>query len=83
VKYLQKEHPTLAFRASVKSPFGKGQLISLLRQFDNFHHEKKTISVGFVGYPNVGKSSIINSLKSKVVCRSAPIPGETKVLTYS
>jgi nuclear GTP-binding protein len=36
--------------------------------------------VGFIGYPNVGKSSVINTLKSGKVCRVAPIPGETKVL---
>ena len=38
-----------------------------------------TVSVGFIGYPNVGKSSIINTLRSKKVCNVAPIPGETKV----
>ena len=37
------------------------------------------ISVGFIGYPNVGKSSIINTLRSKRVCNVAPIAGETKV----
>lgn len=41
--------------------------------------DKKQISVGVVGYPNVGKSSIINTLRSKKVCKVAPIPGETKV----
>jgi nuclear GTP-binding protein len=35
-----------------------------------------------VGYPNVGKSSVINALKSKVVCKSAPVPGETKIWQY-
>lgn len=35
--------------------------------------------MGVVGYPNVGKSSIINTLRSKKVCKVAPIPGETKV----
>jgi len=44
--------------------------------------EKKQISVGFIGYPNVGKSSIINTIKSKKVCKVAPIPGETKVWQY-
>jgi nuclear GTP-binding protein len=38
--------------------------------------------VGFVGYPNVGKSSVINTLKSGKVCKVAPIPGETKVWQY-
>lgn len=44
--------------------------------------DKKQISVGFVGYPNVGKSSIINTIKNKKVCNVAPIPGETKVWQY-
>lgn len=43
------------------------------------HSDKKQISVGLIGYPNVGKSSIINALKSKKVCNVAPVPGETKV----
>ncbi|GAB5361705.1 hypothetical protein AAMO2058_000735800 [Amorphochlora amoebiformis] len=62
VRLLSQEYPTLAFHASITNPFGKGALIQLLRQ------------VGFVGYPNVGKSSI--------VCNVAPIPGETKVWQY-
>lgn len=35
-----------------------------------------------IGYPNVGKSSIINTLRKKKVCTVAPIPGETKVWQY-
>jgi len=54
-------------------------LIQLLRQFSVLHSDKKQISVGLIGYPNVGKSSIINTLKKKKVCTVAPIPGETKV----
>jgi nuclear GTP-binding protein len=57
-------------------------LIQLLRQFGQLHKEKKQISVGFIGYPNVGKSSIINTLRAKRVCKVAPIPGETKVWQY-
>jgi nuclear GTP-binding protein len=38
--------------------------------------------VGFIGYPNTGKSSIINTLRKKRVCTVAPIPGETKVWQY-
>lgn len=45
------------------------------------HTDKKQISIGFIGYPNVGKSSIINALRSKKVCKVAPIAGETKVST--
>mmetsp|Transcript_35654 Transcript_35654/g.32135 ORF Transcript_35654/g.32135 Transcript_35654/m.32135 type:complete len:246 (-) Transcript_35654:374-1111(-) len=82
VSYLSKEYPTIAYHASITNPFGKGAFIQLLRQFDNFHKDKKNVCVGFIGYPNVGKSSVINSLKSKKVCKAAPIPGETKVWQY-
>ena len=43
------------------------------------HSDKQQISIGFIGYPNVGKSSIINTLRADKVCKTAPIPGETKV----
>jgi len=79
---LAKEYPVVAVHASVTKPFGKGTLIQLLRQFQNIHSDKQQISIGFVGYPNVGKSSIINMLRSKKVCKVAPIPGETKVWQY-
>lgn len=82
VKHLSKDRPTLAFHASITNSFGKGSLIQLLRQFSQLHKERKQISVGFIGYPNTGKSSIINTLRKKKVCQVAPIPGETKVWQY-
>ncbi|TQD74527.1 hypothetical protein C1H46_039930 [Malus baccata] len=59
-----------------------GTLLSVLRQFTRLKSDKQAISVGFVGYPNVGKSSVINTLRTKNVCKVAPIPGETKVWQY-
>ncbi|KAI5628959.1 nucleolar GTP-binding protein 2, partial [Silurus asotus] len=82
VAVLSQEYPTLAFHASLTNSFGKGSLIQLLRQFGKLHVDKKQISVGFIGYPNVGKSSVINTLRSKKVCNVAPIAGETKVWQY-
>mmetsp|Transcript_18368 Transcript_18368/g.32516 ORF Transcript_18368/g.32516 Transcript_18368/m.32516 type:complete len:603 (-) Transcript_18368:85-1893(-) len=82
VRILSEEFPTLAFHAHLNKPFGKGALIQLLRQFALLHPEKKNISVGMIGYPNAGKSSIINTLRSKNVCKVAPIPGQTKVWQY-
>jgi nuclear GTP-binding protein len=79
---LSREYPTLAFHASVTNPFGKGALLSLLRQFSRLRMDKQNVSVGFIGYPNVGKSSVINALRTKKVCVTAPIPGETKVWQY-
>lgn len=79
---MSKSYPTLAFHASITNSFGKGLLIQLLRQFSTLHSDRKQISVGFIGYPNTGKSSIINTLRKKKVCTVAPIPGETKVWQY-
>ncbi|KAJ5543330.1 Nucleolar GTPase [Penicillium sp. DV-2018c] len=82
VRHLSKDYPTLAFHANINNSFGKGSLISLLRQFSSLHSDRKQVSVGLIGYPNSGKSSIINTLRNKKVCTVAPIPGETKVWQY-
>ncbi|KAK7961955.1 GTP-binding family protein [Apiospora aurea] len=82
VKALSKEYPTLAFRSSITNSFGKGSLIQLLRQFSILHSDRKQISVGLVGYPSVGKSSVINTLRAKAVAKVSPTPGETKVWQY-
>jgi len=82
VAILSQEFPTIAFHASLNHPFGKGALINLFRQLAKLHSNSKQISVGFIGYPNVGKSSVINALRSKKVCNVAPIAGETKVWQY-
>lgn len=74
--------PTIAFHASINNSFGKGAVINLLRQFAKLHPDRPQISVGFIGYPNVGKSSLVNTLRKKKVCKTAPIAGETKVWQY-
>lgn len=40
--------------------------------------ERERITVALIGYPNVGKSTIINTLKGKRAVGTAPIPGYTK-----
>ena len=35
-----------------------------------------------IGYPNAGKSSVINALMKKACCKVAPIPGQTKTWQY-
>ena len=39
-----------------------------------------SINVGVVGFPNVGKSSVINSLKCSRACNVGAVPGLTKTL---
>ena len=41
---------------------------------------KKSVTVGIIGYPNVGKSSIINSLKRSGAVNVGATPGLTKTL---
>lgn len=82
IMHLSREYPTLAFCARLHKPFGKSAILNLLRQFTRLHADKKQISVGIIGFPNVGKSSLINALKAEKVCNVAPIAGETKVWQY-
>ena len=50
VRLLSKEHPCLAFHASINKSFGKGSLISLIRQFSTLHaKDRKEISIGMIG----------------------------------
>jgi len=79
---LSKIAPTIACASRINKPFGKQSLLRMLNQFDLFHKDKKCISIGFIGYPNVGKSSVINTMKEKKCCKAAPIPGETKIWQY-
>ncbi|KWX15711.1 Nucleolar GTP-binding protein 2 [Giardia duodenalis assemblage B] len=82
ISKLSKIRPTIAFHASIEHPFGRNEVFSILRQFAQLHRDKAQISVGFCGYPNTGKSSVINTLLGKHSCKTAPVPGETKVWQY-
>ncbi|XP_026190193.1 nucleolar GTP-binding protein 2 [Cyclospora cayetanensis] len=83
LQQLSKEMPTLLMQADKnKKNIGRTQLFQLLRQYGQLLSDRKHVSIGFFGYPNVGKSSIINFLKSKQVCKAAPIPGQTRVWQY-
>ena len=59
---------------------GGDTLLGLLKNYSRTHNMKKAITVGVVGYPNVGKSSLINSLKRTRAVGVSPTPGYTKVL---
>lgn len=55
----------------------------LVKMLNNYCHNKNiktSITVGIVGFPNVGKSSVINSLKRSQVCTVGPTPGLTKAM---
>ena len=59
--------------------FGAEGLMQLLKNYARSGNlsKKLRVRVGVVGYPNVGKSSIINSLKRSRVCNVGATPGVT------
>uniref|UniRef100_A0A8C8ABW3 Guanine nucleotide-binding protein-like 3 n=1 Tax=Otus sunia TaxID=257818 RepID=A0A8C8ABW3_9STRI len=88
LNYLKKEFPTVAFksatlmkdrtmvRALTTECFGSKCLLKLLQEYGKT--QNKAIQVGVVGFPNVGKSSIINSLKGVRACNVGLARGVTK-----
>ncbi|KGL98252.1 Guanine nucleotide-binding protein-like 3, partial [Charadrius vociferus] len=62
--------------SSTTERFGSKCLLKLLQDYGRT--QNKTIQVGVVGFPNVGKSSIINSLKGVRACNVGLTRGVTK-----
>ncbi|XP_074990878.1 guanine nucleotide-binding protein-like 3-like protein isoform X2 [Calonectris borealis] len=59
---------------------GADCLLRVLANYSRSGEVKTTITVGVVGYPNVGKSSLINSLKRSRACGVGAAPGVTRCL---
>jgi nuclear GTP-binding protein len=59
---------------------GADTLLQLIKNYSRSHDMKRAVTVGVVGYPNVGKSSIINSLKRTRAVGVSATPGSTRVL---
>jgi len=57
---------------------GAEELMKLLGNYSRSLDVKTAIRVGVVGFPNVGKSSVINSLKRAQACDTGSVPGMTK-----
>ncbi|ADN51574.1 GTPase [Vulcanisaeta distributa] len=70
-EYLGREHPTVFI--SAKNRLGTRKLIVSIKQ----HAPRLPVRVSVVGYPNVGKSTIINYLKGRHVAETSPVPGWT------
>ncbi|NWT92020.1 GNL3 protein, partial [Urocynchramus pylzowi] len=75
MEQVTKRHARVDF-SETSQYFGSKCLLKLLQGYGKT--QDKAIQVGVVGFPNVGKSSIINSLKGKRACNVGLARGVTK-----
>ncbi|TLD34628.1 putative nucleolar gtp-binding protein 2 [Venturia nashicola] len=94
--HLRRYFPTLPIRASMGAPNAKTfdhkqltvkgtseALFKALKSYAQSKSLKRSISVGVIGYPNTGKSSIINALTSRMgrAAGACPVGAEAGVTT--
>ncbi|CAI6240074.1 unnamed protein product [Periconia digitata] len=94
--HLRRSFPTLPLRASKPAPNAKTfdhkeltikgtseTLFKALKTFAESRQLKRSIKVGIIGYPNVGKSSVINALALRMGGRTGacPVGAEAGVTT--
>ncbi|CAL1286279.1 unnamed protein product [Larinioides sclopetarius] len=73
--------PAVKLNESLQSSspcFGASFLMKILGNYCRNQNIQTFIKVGVVGFPNVGKSSVINSLKRSRACNVGNTPGLTK-----
>ncbi|XP_026532060.1 guanine nucleotide-binding protein-like 3-like protein [Notechis scutatus] len=83
-KNLQRSHVPVTRASSdllgSAACVGADCLMKMLANYCRNQDVRTTITVGVVGFPNVGKSSLINSLKRSRACNTGATPGITKSL---
>lgn len=97
--YLRRYFPTLPLRANSPAPNARRfdhkaltvrgtseTLLRALKSYASSKQLKRSTTVGIVGYPNVGKSSVINALSSRLGSSrnstvAAPVGAEVGVTT--
>merc|ERR1719331_900615 len=73
------EEASAGVLASSFTVVGADRLLQLLKNYSRVSADKKRqITVGVVGYPNVGKSSVINSLKRSAAVKVGATAGGTR-----
>ena len=97
--YLRRYFPTLPLRANTSAPNARAfdhkaltvkgtseTLLRALKSYASSQQLKRSTTVGVVGYPNVGKSSVINALSTRLSRSSSsstvcPVGAEAGITT--
>ncbi len=75
---MRRDHPTILYSSKKVNEQTKKELINLIRDLSN--KQNKKIYVGLIGYPNTGKTSVANSLKTILnVHKSNVIQGSNEI----
>jgi nuclear GTP-binding protein len=83
LKILSQNFLVFGFFCKKNNQNGKRKIIAILRKMKKkFFPHKNKVFIGIVGYPNVGKSSFINTLMGKKCSDVSPIPGQTKIWQF-
>ncbi|KAJ8074976.1 nuclear GTP-binding protein nug1 [Marasmius tenuissimus] len=81
LKHLRHSTPTLPFLSPsqhLRSNISSSTAPALVKLLKAYKPKTGSVTIGVVGYPNVGKSSLINSLKRSKACGVAAQAGFTK-----
>jgi nuclear GTP-binding protein len=70
--------PLAAAAVGTSDCLGAATLLQLLKNYCRSRNLKTSITVGVIGFPNVGKSSLINSLKRTLAVSTGSTPGVTR-----
>ena len=84
LKHLRHTTPTLLFRSASshqRTNLASGTALALFHLLKAYKPSAThSVTVGVIGSPNVGKSSLINKLKLAKACAVVAQPGHTKEL---
>eukprot|EP00826_Nyctotherus_ovalis_P016619 TRINITY_DN14818_c0_g1_i27.p1 TRINITY_DN14818_c0_g1~~TRINITY_DN14818_c0_g1_i27.p1 ORF type:complete len:322 (-),score=82.91 TRINITY_DN14818_c0_g1_i27:13-978(-) len=79
--HLLKENPEVFKKVvGTSKTVGGDDLMQIIKNYSRQGDVKTSITVGVIGFPNVGKSSVINSLKKTKVASVSNVPGHTKTV---
>lgn len=76
--YLEQEHNTKTLAISIEQPEKIRQLVTLCHKMCPIATTGKHLQVLIMGIPNVGKSTLINTLANRIIAKTANEPAVTK-----